>query len=80
LATLRADLSRLTSHLADGAAGAAGTAKSTLSAEAQHLSDVAAAAGKSTATSIEAQIDAHPVISLMIAFALGLVGSRLLAR
>lgn len=80
MASLRADVASLANHMAGATKAAANTAQSSMSTEANRMIDVATEAGRSTAKSLETQIDAHPTLSLMIAFALGFVGSRLLPR
>ena len=84
MADLRAELANLAHHMtqATGAGISAGPAKlaATLTDEATHLIDATTAKAKSSAGAIEAQIEAHPVASLLLAFAAGFVGSRLLAR
>ena len=80
LASLRADISALAAHVTNGSMRAATTAANDMTAEAARLYDGAAAAGKSSAKAVEAQIEAHPLMSLILAFSLGFVGSRLLPR
>ena len=80
LAALRADIAALATHMTNGSMRAATTAANDMTAEATRLYDGAAAAGKSSAKAVEAQIEAHPLMSLILAFSLGFVGSRLLPR
>ena len=80
LAALRADIAALAAHMTNGSMRAATTAANDMTAEAARLYDGAAAAGKSSAKAVEAQIEAHPLMSLILAFSLGFVGSRLLPR
>ena len=80
LASLRADVAGLANHMAGATRAATANAQSSMTAEATRMMDAATQAGKSTAKTVEAQIDAHPALSLLMAFALGFVGSRLLPR
>ena len=84
LAKLRSDMTQLANHLANhlakGSASAVNAAQAQLTAEANRLMDVASMAGKSAAKSVEAQLGAHPARSVMLAFALGFVNSRLLSH
>ena len=73
-------LQDVAAHMTNGSLRAATTAANDMTAEATRLYDGAAAAGKSSAKAVEAQIDAHPLMSLILAFTLGFVGSRLLPR
>jgi ElaB/YqjD/DUF883 family membrane-anchored ribosome-binding protein len=80
LAALRADVSHLASHLKSSAVNAAEVAAGQASAEATRLMDKVSDASKTSIGAVERQIDAHPLASLMLAFSLGFVGSRLLAK
>lgn len=80
LAALRADFARLAGHIKDRAADAAGTTAGQVSAETSRLVGAASDAGKSSVKAIERQIDEHPLAALMLAFSLGFIGSRMLAK
>lgn len=84
LASLRRDFATLTDHLKRGAVnGANGVARDA----AGHLGDAAdriyenlAAQGERSMKAIGRQVEEQPIISLLLAFALGFIGSRLLSR
>ena len=80
LATLRSELAAFAKHAVKAPAEAAAEVSDRLQASANDMMDKARSAGQATASSVEAQIEAHPVASIVLAFALGLVTSRLLAR
>jgi len=80
LARLRSDMTRLANHLASGSVSAANAAQTQLTAEANRLMAAANTAGRSTAKSVEAQLGAHPARTVLLAFALGFISSRLLSR
>ena len=80
LATLRADVAQLAVHVKSSTVNAAGNAAEQVSAEATRLVGTVTDASKASAKAVERQIDLHPVASLMLAFSLGFVGSRLLAK
>lgn len=80
LASLRADVAGLANHMAAATRSAASKTQSNVTAEAARMIDAATDAGKTTARTVEAQVDAHPVISLLLAFVIGFLGSRLLPR
>ncbi len=79
-AALRADVARLTSSLKTDAVRAAESAATQVNTEATRLMGSATDAGKSSVAAVERQVDAHPLVSLMLAFSLGFVGSRLLTK
>ena len=80
LASLRADVAQLAGHVKAGTLSAAETAAERVSAEASRLTGAVTDASKASAKAVEHQIDAHPIVSLMLAFCLGFVGSRLLVK
>lgn len=80
LATLRTDVAHLAGSMKTSAVSAASTAASQLNGEATRLMGSVSEAGKSSVNAVERQVEAHPLVSLMLAFSLGFVGSRLLAK
>jgi hypothetical protein len=84
LASLRRDFVTLTEHLKigaiDGASGAARNAASQLGDEAKRLYENLTAQGERSMTAIGRQVEERPVMSLLLAFALGFIGSRWLSR
>jgi hypothetical protein len=84
LAALRRDFAKLTEHLKTGAItgakGAARDAAGQLGDEAERLYGNLAAQGERSMKAIGRQVEEQPVMSLLLAFALGFVGSKLLSR
>ena len=84
LASLRRDLSALTDHLKTGAInGAKGATRDVaghLGDEAERLYGNLAAQGERSMKALGRQVEEQPVMSLLLAFALGFAGSRLLSR
>jgi ElaB/YqjD/DUF883 family membrane-anchored ribosome-binding protein len=80
LSALRADVALLAGHVKASTVSAAEAAAGQVSAEATKLMGSVANAGKSSAKAVERQIDAHPLVSLLLAFSLGFIGSRLIAK
>ena len=84
LASLRRDLSALTDHLKtgaiDGAKGATQDVAGNLGDEAEGLYDKLAAQGERSMKALGRKIEQQPVLSLLLAFALGFAGRRLLSR
>jgi hypothetical protein len=80
ITALKRDLAALVDHVKSGARASASGAASQLSDEAANLYGRLAAEGASSAKKISRQVEEQPVVSLLVAFALGFVGSRLLAR
>ena len=84
LAALRRDFAVLMSQMKSGASKDANdTAESTLGQlgdSANHLYDSVAAQGGRSAKAIGRQLEARPVMSLLIAFGVGFIASRLLIR
>jgi hypothetical protein len=84
LASLRRDIAALTDHLRtgaiNGAKGAAQDIAGHLGDEAQRLYGNLAAQGERSMKALGRQVEEQPVMSLLLAFALGFVGSRWLSR
>lgn len=84
LASLRRDLATLMEHVKSGAiSGANGIARDAadrLGDEGKHLYEKLAAQGERSAKAIGRQVEEQPIMSLLLAFALGFVGSRWLSR
>ena len=80
IASLKRDLCALTGHIKSGADGAGRNVIGQLSDEAVQFYDKVEAQDKRAETAVRRRVDEQPVISLLIAFALGLLGSRLLSR
>ena len=83
LAALRRDfaalMSRMNPGVRNGANGTAGVLDQ-LGGKAHHLYDNVAAQGERTTKAIARQIEEQPLVSLLIAFGVGVVASRLLSR
>jgi ElaB/YqjD/DUF883 family membrane-anchored ribosome-binding protein len=81
LAALRADLAALVEHVKGGAAqGAARQATSQLGDEAMQLYSRLAAEGARSVEALGSKVEQQPIASLLIAFAAGFLGGRLLSR
>jgi hypothetical protein len=84
LASLRRDIAALTDHLKtdaiNGAKGVAQDAAGHLGEEAERLYGNLAAQGERTMKALGRQVEEQPVLSLLLAFALGFAGSRWLSR
>jgi ElaB/YqjD/DUF883 family membrane-anchored ribosome-binding protein len=81
LSALRADLAALVEHIKDGkATGAARQAGNHLGEEARQLYERLAAEGARSMKSLGSTLEEQPVTSLLVAFAVGFVGGRLLSR
>jgi hypothetical protein len=81
LASLKRDFVTLTDHVKTGAInGAARDAVGQLGDEAKRLYGNLAAQGERSMNAIGHQVEERPVMSLLLAFALGFIGSRLLSR
>jgi len=80
LAALRVDVAQLATHVKSGTVNAAEAAAGQVSAEATRLMGTVSDASKASVKAVERQIDTHPLVSLMLAFCLGFVGSRLLTK
>jgi hypothetical protein len=71
--SLRDDVRKLAGHLKAGAVNG-------LSDEASRLYDSLAAQGDRSLDAISRQVEEQPVMSLLLAFAAGFIGGRLIAR
>lgn len=84
LAALKHDLATLMSHLKtdalNGASEAAQGAIGRISDQAESIYESLAAQGKRSGKAIGRQVEEQPVVSLLIAFAVGFCASRLLSR
>jgi hypothetical protein len=84
LASLRRDVASLTDHLRTGAIkGAKGATQDLaghLGDEAERLYGNLAAQGERSMKALGRQVEEQPVMSLLLAFALGFAGSRWLSR
>lgn len=84
LAALKRDLATLMSHLKtdalNGAGEAAQGAIGRISDQAESIYESLAAQGKRSGKAIGRQVEEQPVVSLLIAFAVGFCASRLLSR
>ncbi len=84
LASLRRDLATLMEHVKagtiGGANGLARDAADRLSNEGRRLYDNLSAQGERSVKAIGRQVEEQPVMSLLLAFALGFIGSRWLSR
>lgn len=82
--SLKRDLGVLAEHLksgaVDGATGAAREAAARLSDEARRLYGNLAERGQHSVKALGRQVEAQPLMSLLIAFALGALGGRMLSR
>ncbi len=84
IAALRQDFADLMSQMKSGALkGANGAAEDILgelSDKANHLYDRVTAQGERTVKAIGRQVEERPVVSLLVAFGIGFIASRLLTR
>jgi ElaB/YqjD/DUF883 family membrane-anchored ribosome-binding protein len=80
IASLKRDLAALAEHVKRGAVSGATGAAAQLSSEASDIYDRLASESANSAKALSRQIEEQPLTSLLIAFALGFVGSRLLPR
>jgi ElaB/YqjD/DUF883 family membrane-anchored ribosome-binding protein len=84
LAALKRDLATLMSHLKtdalNGASEAAQGVIGRISDQAEGIYESLAAQGKRSGKAIGRQVEEQPVVSLLIAFAVGFCASRLLSR
>ena len=84
LATLRRDLATLMEHMKsgtiDGGNGMARDAADRLGDEGKRLYDNLATQGERSLKAIGRLVEEQPLMSLLLAFALGFVGSRWLSR
>lgn len=83
-AALKRDLATLMSHLKtdtlNGASEAAQGAIGRISDQAESIYESLAAQGKRSGKTIGRQVEEQPVLSLLLAFAVGFCASRLLSR
>ena len=80
ISALKRDLAALVEHVKSGAVASATGAATQLSDEAHDLYGRLAAEGANSAKMISRQVEEQPLVSLLVAFAIGFVGSRLLPR
>ena len=84
IASLKHDIASLATHLKtsaiDSAAGAGRNAATRVSDRARKLYGDVAEQGQHSVTAISQHVEEKPLTSLLIAFALGLIGSRMLSR
>jgi ElaB/YqjD/DUF883 family membrane-anchored ribosome-binding protein len=84
LAALRQDFADLMSQMKSGALkGANGAAENILGQlgdRASHLYDSVTAQGERSVKAVSRQVEERPVVSLLIAFGVGFIASRLLSR
>ena len=84
IAALKRDLGALVEHLKtgpiDAATSAARDAAARASGEARRIYGSLAEHGQSTAKALGHRVEQQPVIALLIAFAIGMVGGRILSR
>ena len=80
LASLRDDIAALTKHVGNNAYDASSAAAEQVGARASKVYDNMAAQGQRSAKAIGQQVEEQPLMTLLIAFALGFVGSRMLQR
>ncbi|MEP6828558.1 MAG: hypothetical protein ABJA10_10845 [Aestuariivirga sp.] len=80
LASLRDDIAALTKHVSNNAYDASSAAAGEVGAGATKVYNNMAAQGQRSAKAIGQQVEEQPLTALLIAFALGFVGSRMLSR
>ena|ERR1700733_14814406 len=84
IASLKTDLAALAGHLKAGAVNVTGDAARNavgqLGDQASRVYDNLAAQGRRSAEAIGRQVEEQPIMTLLLAFALGFIGSRLLSR
>lgn len=80
LASLRDDIAALTKHVSGTAYDASSAAAEQMGTEATKVYNNMAAQGQRSAKMISNQVEQQPLATLLIAFALGFVGSRMLQR
>jgi hypothetical protein len=80
IAALRRDISVLTGHLKSSAIAGASEAIDEIGGKAKQIYGNLADQGERSAKALGAQVKEQPLLSLVIAFVLGLVSSRLLPR
>ena len=80
LASLREDIAALTKHVIGNTYDASSAAASQMGAEATKVYNNMAAQGQRSAKLIGQQVEQQPLTTLLIAFALGFVDSRMMSR
>jgi hypothetical protein len=80
IAALRRDFAALTGQLRKSAVQGAGEAVDQIGEKARRIYGNVAEQGERSAKAIGRQVEEQPTISLLIAFAVGFVSSRFLAR
>jgi ElaB/YqjD/DUF883 family membrane-anchored ribosome-binding protein len=78
--SLKKDFAKLVNHVQRDAKNAAGQMADTLSDGAQGLYTTVADQGKRSAKALSAQVEEQPLLSIAIAFGIGFLGGRFLAR
>jgi ElaB/YqjD/DUF883 family membrane-anchored ribosome-binding protein len=86
-ASLKGDFANLIDHVKSGAVNGAGDAGDAVRSSVERLGektrgayDALAAQGELSAKAIGRQIEERPIVSLLIAFGVGILASRLLSR
>jgi hypothetical protein len=80
IATLKRDVAALVEHVKNGAVSSATGAAAQLKDGAQDIYGRLAAEGLDSAKALSRHVEEQPMTSILVAFALGFLGSRLLAR
>jgi hypothetical protein len=80
IAALRRDISALTGQLRSSAVKGAGEALDEIGGKAKQIYGNLADQGERSAKALGEQVKEQPLLSLVIAFALGLISSRFLSR
>ena len=84
IVALKRDFAALAGHLKSGGVAAAGdfakAAGGQVGDEAAHLMALLASHGERSAKAIGQKVEEQPLLSLLIAFSLGFVASRMLSR
>jgi ElaB/YqjD/DUF883 family membrane-anchored ribosome-binding protein len=80
LAELKRDVAGLVEHLKTGAANGAQNAADRLDDSARRLYRNVAAEGERSVKALERQIEAQPLVALLIALGVGYIGGRVLSR
>jgi ElaB/YqjD/DUF883 family membrane-anchored ribosome-binding protein len=80
LASLRDDIAKLTKHVGNNAYEAGNAAADQIGNEAAKVYDNISAQGQRSAKKLGQQVEDQPLTALLIAFAIGFVGSRILSR
>jgi ElaB/YqjD/DUF883 family membrane-anchored ribosome-binding protein len=80
VASLKRDFAALANHLKDGTVSGASDAVGQVGDEARRLYGNVAEQGQRSIKAFSRQVEGQPVLSLLIAFAAGFIGSQLLSR